>query len=124
MPWGSHDPQASTVSATAQASTFSTRTPLEHNNVSLVYTHSLVPVPHYKPKFTYRASDHPSISYVQSLTENFTPTGNYKLRKNSTKPVSYVPIDPNSDPSSFNYSLSSSLDSLDSGYYKQERITH
>ena len=42
---GSHDPQASKISATSQAGTFSTKIPLTHNNVSLVHTHYLVPVP-------------------------------------------------------------------------------
>ena len=45
----SHNPQASIDSTIAQASTFSTRTPLTHNNMSSVHTHSPVPVPR---KFT------------------------------------------------------------------------
>ena len=36
MSWNSHEPQASKNSMTAQASTFSIRTPQAHNNVSSI----------------------------------------------------------------------------------------
>ena len=47
MPLGSHDLCTSTIYVTSQSSTFSTRTPLAHNNVSSVHTQYLVPVTHH-----------------------------------------------------------------------------
>ena len=48
MSWDSHDPRASTISTSAQASTFYTRTTMAYNNVPSVRTQSLVPVPNYR----------------------------------------------------------------------------
>ena len=44
-------------------------------------------------------------------------------RNNQTKPVPYVPIEPDSDPSSSESSSLESSDSFNSGYYKQGRHT-
>ena len=43
MSWVSHYPKASTFYVTEQASIFSMTTPLAHNNVPFVHTHSPLP---------------------------------------------------------------------------------
>ena len=48
MLWGSHYLRTSTIYVISQASTFSMRIPMAHNNMSSVHTHSMVPVPHYQ----------------------------------------------------------------------------
>ena len=112
MSWGSHDLRTSTISVTAQASKFPTITSLAHNNVSLIHTKSTVTIPHY------RTNDPPSPSYGQSFPESVTTIENSTTRNNPPKPIPYVPIDPDSEPSSSDSSL---LDSFDSGYSKQGR---
>ena len=79
MSWNSHDPQANSTYATAQASAFSTRTPLAHHNVSLVYTRSPVPVPH---KFTYRTS---YLTIVPGSRWNLLQPGTLTHRARTTK---------------------------------------
>ena len=95
MLWNSHDPQASTNSKIAQDSTFYTRTPLAHNNMSSVHTHSLV---HVRRKFTYGKSDPKSPSNSQSFPASVTPTGNCMPHNNSPKLVLHIPIEPDADP--------------------------
>ena len=73
--WGSHYPQASTLYATAQASTFYMITPLTHNNVSSVHTHYPLPVPSYITKSTYGTRDHLSPSNFQTSPASVTLTG-------------------------------------------------
>ena len=109
---------------TGQASKFSTRTPLAHNNLSSVRTQSPVPVPHSTPKFNYRKSDPPLPSNGQTLPSSVTPTVNSTPHNNPLKPVPYTPIDPYSDPISLDSSLSKSSDSSDSGYSKIGWRTH
>ena len=117
MLWDLHDPQAITDSTTAQSSIFYTRKPLANNIVSLVHTHYLVSVPRSKPKFTYKISNPPS-------TESVTSTVNYPPRNSPPKPVPYVPIGPDSDPISSDYSLLGSSDSSESGYFKRGQLHH
>ena len=102
MSWGSHDLCTSTISTTAQASTFSTRTYLEHNIVLSVRTQYMVPILHY------RTNEPPSPLHDKSFTEIIPPKENYMPLNNPLKPVPYVPSDPDPDPSSL---LSSLLDS-------------
>ena len=102
MSWNSHDPQASKNYATSQANTFSLRTHLSQNNVALVNTHSLLPVPR---KLTYKTSDPPLPSNGKPSPASVTPTGNLTPYNNPPKLVPQVPIDPDSDPSSLNSSL-------------------
>ena len=124
MSWGSHGPQTSNSYVTAKAITFSTITHMAHNNVPWVHTHSPVPVPHYKPKFTYVTSDPPSLSNGQLSPESVTPTGNYKTCNNTPKWLTYVPIDPYSDQSSLHPSLLESSYSSYYGYFKQGQLTY
>ena len=123
MSWGSHDPQASSIYGTEQGSKCSMRTPLAHNNVSLVHTHSPLPVPYYKTKLNYETNDPPLPSNGKSSPESVTPTGNLTPPNNPPKPVPSTPIEPDSDPSSLDYSLLDSSDSSDSGYLKQGQRT-
>ena len=124
MSWVSHDLRTSTISDTSQASTFYTRTPLAHNNVSSIHTHYLLTVPHYKNKFHYGKNYSPSPFYGQSSQAIITPTEKSTPCNNPPKQVPYVPIDPNSYPSLLDSSLLDSYDSSDSGYSKLGQRTH
>ena len=60
----------------------------------------------------------------QPSTASITTTWNYTPHKNPPNTVIYVPIEPDSDPSFPDYSLSDSSESSDFGYSKQGRRTH
>ena len=105
MLWDSHYPKASTNFAISQASTFYTRTPTEHNDMSLVHTHSTLPVPN---QLTYVTREPTPPSICQPSPESATPTGNSTPRNNPPKLVPYIPIETDSDPSLLYYSPSDS----------------
>ena len=69
------------------------RTPLAHNNFSSVRTQSTIPVP------CYRKNDPPSPLHGQSLPASVTPKNIYTPLNNPPKPVPYIPIDSDPDPS-------------------------
>ena len=74
-----YDMCASIISITARASTFSTITYLTHNNLSLVRTPFILPVPHCGTNET------PPQSNGQSPSTYVTPTANNTSRNNSPK---------------------------------------
>ena len=62
-------------------------------------------------------------SDVQSPLTGVTPIANDMPHSNTPNQVTYIPNDPDSDPRSFDLSLSDSSDSSDYGYLKQAQRT-
>ena len=90
MQWKSQYLKSSTISETTQTSTFFTKTPLTHNNMSLAHTHFPVPIPHFKPNLMYITRDLTSPLNGQPYLASFTPTGNYTRQNKTPKLVSYI----------------------------------
>ena len=77
---------------------------------------------HVTKKTHFGTNDPPSLSYGQLFPEIITPTQHYTPHNNPPKLLTYLPIDPDSDPSSSDYSSLDSSDSSVSKYSKQGKI--